>query len=94
MQKNRKGRARAITLRNIPAATERRIVRKAEAEGISLNKAVIRLLGESPLPGKTTARQGPGNDLAKYAGNWSGDEADEFDRHLQQERRIEPMDWQ
>ena len=84
---------KAITLRGIPPRTARRIKEKAEADGISLNKAVLRLLEEGVDSGARAARKGPKNNLARFAGRWSKEEADEFDRYLAEERRIDPAAW-
>ncbi len=85
--------AKAITLRGIPPKTARRIKKKAEAEGISLNKAVLRLLEEGAQLPTRKERQGPKNNIARLAGRWSKEEADAFDRYLAEERRIDPAAW-
>ncbi len=82
----------AITLRNIPPSTARRIAAKASKEGISLNKAVLRLL--EPASEAESSEQKPRTDFSKLAGGWSKEEADEFDRYLAEIRRIDPSDWE
>jgi len=81
----------AITLRNIPPDTARRIAEKATADGISLNKAVIRLLEESST--QSTPPKPERTDFSKLAGGWDAEEADAFDRYLAEMRRIDPADW-
>lgn len=49
----------------------------AHAEGISLNKAAIRLLRKGA--GLETSRQTIGNSLDKYFGTWSQEEYEEFE---------------
>jgi hypothetical protein len=57
-------------------------------EGISVNKATIRLL-EARLrkPVKNT-------DFDEFCGTWSKAEADRFDKALRQMRQIDPADWE
>ena len=82
---------KAITLRNVPPDVARRIERLARAEGISLNKAAIRLLRE-PAVGK--GRQGPPyDDLDALSGTWSAKEADAFDAALREQRKIDRKMW-
>ena len=82
----------AITLRNIPSTTARRIVEKATTDGISLNKAVLRLLEDSSVHSQPTKRKR--TDFSKFGGTWDEEEADAFDRYLAEERRIDPSDWE
>ncbi len=79
--------SKAITLRNIPPKAARRIEQMAKAEGISLNKAVLRLL-QNVEGGSIRKRQQ--SNLAQLSGTWSKEEADAFDRFLAEERSIEP----
>lgn len=81
-----------ITLRNLPPEVARRIRRKAEEEGISLNRAVIELLKEAAgLGGKKKPRVH--HDLDFLIGTWSKEEADAFDKALAEQRRIDPELW-
>ena len=83
---------KAITLRDVPAELARLIRRKAEKEGLSLNKTVVRLLEES-----TGLRQNKQrklyDDLDGLAGSWTRREATEFERALKKQRAIEPDLW-
>jgi hypothetical protein len=82
----------AITLRNIPPDTARRIVEKAATDGISLNKAVLRLLDESAASSHSVKKER--TDFSKLAGGWDAEEADAFDKYLAEIRRIDPADWE
>ena len=80
-----------ITLRQLPDALARLIRRKAESEGLSLNRAVIAVL-EERLVGRprTEPRH---HDLDALAGVWSDAEARAFDRALAAQRAIDPELW-
>jgi plasmid stability protein len=83
---------KAITLRNLPDALSRLIRRKAATEGISLNRAVIRVLEE-----RLGLRQGlpepRHHELDPLAGSWSDAEARTFDATLAAQRAIDPELW-
>lgn len=90
---------KAITLRNLPPELAAAIEQEAERTRSSLNATVIRLLQEAMLPKKPTGGDLPRFlDLDHLAGTWTKDEADEFDRYLEQSRRIDQeltrLEWQ
>lgn len=83
---------KAITLRNLPDAVTRLIRRKAATEGISLNRAVIKVLEErlgvgAPLP------EPQHHELDELAGSWSDEEAQAFHHALAAQRAIDPELW-
>ena len=80
-----------ITLRQLPDALARLIRRKAESEGLSLNRAVIAVL-EERLVGRPPAEP-QHHDLDALAGVWSDAEARAFDRALAAQRAIDPELW-
>jgi hypothetical protein len=85
---------KVITLRNIPPAVARLIEERSARTGMSLNKTVIRLLEErlgvtGPAAGAESYR-----DLDDLAGVWSDEDAREFDRILEEQRRIDPELWE
>jgi len=77
-----------ITLRNLPPEVARVIRKKATTEKTSLNKAVIGLLEESAGGGLKARKK---RDLSRWAGSWTKEEADAFDRNLAEQRQI---DWE
>ena len=77
-----------ISLRNLPKEVEKAILETSRREGISLNKATLRLL-ETQL--RKPARN---SDFEEFCGTWSGAEADAFDSVLGEMRRIDPADWE
>jgi hypothetical protein len=80
----------------MPADLENRIEALAREEGASLAQTVIRLLlratglrdphGHGDAPRRH-------HDLDALAGTWSMEEAEEFDRVLTEQRRIDPDIW-
>ena len=80
---------KAITLRNLPPELAARIEEEAERSGASLNATVIRLLQQAVTPeeGAPTTRRF--RDLDQFAGTWTKEEADEFDKYLAESRRVD-----
>jgi len=76
-----------ITLRNLPPEVEKAILETSRREGISLNKATLRLL-EAQL--RKPARN---SDFEEFCGTWSPAEADAFDAALAEMRHVDPADW-
>lgn len=86
---------KAITVRNIPADVAKAVKEKAKKEGLSLNRAVVRLLeeatGQRKDKPKTPALH---HDLDHLFGVWTKEEADEFDAFLKEHRSIiDPEMW-
>jgi hypothetical protein len=77
-----------ISLRNLPPEVEKAILETSRREGISLNKATIRLL-EAQL-----RRPARNSDFEEFRGAWSSAEADAFDAALAEMRQVEPADWE
>jgi hypothetical protein len=79
-----------ITLRNVPPAVARVVNERAARDGVSLNKAVIRLLEEAL--GVTSAAR-VHHDLDAFIGVWSESEARRIERAVAEGRRVEPEMW-
>jgi phosphopantetheinyl transferase (holo-ACP synthase) len=79
----------AITVRNLPPAVAKAVKEKARREGLSLNKAVVRLLEEATGQ-KPRATH---DDLDHLAGRWSAKEYEVFMAALDEQRRIDPEMW-
>lgn len=84
---------KAITLRNLPAELSRAVHRRAADKGISLNRAVIELLQEALGVGGQPKKRRVYHDLDWMFGTWSKEEADEFDKALAEQRKIDPEVW-
>jgi hypothetical protein len=77
-----------ISLRNLPAEVEKAILETSHREGISLNKATLRLLQASlHKPAKNS-------DFEEFFGTWSTAEANAFDAALAEMREVDPTDWE
>jgi hypothetical protein len=82
----------SISLRNLPPDVEKAILETSQREGISRNKATIRLLQESlrkPAGGFTR-----NSDFDEFFGKWSDAEADEFNAALAEMRKVDLIDWE
>jgi len=77
-----------ISLRNLPKEVEKAILETSHREGISLNKATLRLLGAQ------LHRPAKNSDFEEFCGTWSSVEADAFDAALAGMRQVEPADWE
>lgn len=82
----------AITLRNIPPELQEVIQRRADTDGLSLNKTVIRMLEEAAGQRPATVRE-LHDDLDHLAGTWSDEEAAAFESALVEQRRVDPELW-
>lgn len=77
-----------ISLRNLSAEVEKAILETSHREGISLNKATLRLLEASlRKPAKNL-------DFEEFFGTWDTAEADAFEGALSQMRQVDPADWE
>ena len=75
-----------ISLRNLPKEVEKAIVETSRREGISLNKATLRLLEAQLRKPKRNS------DFEEFSGTWSSAEADAFDAALAAMRKVDPAD--
>jgi hypothetical protein len=82
----------AITLRNIPPKLHDVIQRRADTDGLSLNKTVIRMLEEAAGQRTVTTRE-LHDDLDHLAGTWSDEDAAAFESALVEQRRVDPELW-
>jgi len=82
-----------IALSRLPPELAAQIRAEAERSGASWEDTVVRLLRNALAApaGADTARR---RDLSDLAGTWTQEDADEFDRNLAEQRRIQPQDWQ
>jgi hypothetical protein len=77
-----------ISLRNLPPEVEKAILKTSQREGISLNKATLRLLQAS------LHKPAINTDFDDFIGTWSDAEADAFDAALAEMRKVDPADWE
>ena len=84
-----------LTIRGFDKELARRIRRLARAEGISLNKAVLRLLRRGAgLAEPDQPADVVGTSLDQLIGTWTADEASEFDRAIADLERIDSGLWE
>lgn len=88
---SRRSELKAITLRNIPPDLQKILVEKAECEGLSLNKVVLRMLEEAA--GLSADRFRVHRELDDLAGTWATDEADRFDASIVDQRWVDEEIW-
>ena len=77
-----------ISLRNLPPEVEKAILETSQREGISRNKATLRLLQAS------LHKPAINHDFDDFIGTWSDAEADEFNAALADMRKVDPADWE
>jgi hypothetical protein len=81
-----------ITLRGIAPELERILRRRAAQSRESLNRVVIELLEQATGLTRTPRRESY-HDLDRFSGTWTAEQADEFDRDLAEQRRVETELW-
>jgi hypothetical protein len=82
----------AITLRNIPPQVQDAIRKRADAEGLSLNRTVIQMLEEAAGQ-RASSKPTLHHDLDYLAGTWSDAEATAFETSLAEQRKVDPEIW-
>ncbi len=83
---------KTITLRDCPPKVAREIEMRAKQRHTSLNRAVVGLLEEA-LGHTGGSQKTRHHDMDRFIGKWSKTEADEFDKNLKSQRRIDPKMW-
>ena len=81
----------AITLRNIPPKLQEVIQKRADADGLSLNKTILRMLEEAA--GHRPTGRKLYRDLDHLAGTWSEEQAAAFEAALIEQRAVDPELW-
>jgi hypothetical protein len=81
-----------ISLRNLPPEVEKAILETSSREGISLNKATLRLLQASLR--KPVREPAVNRDFDEFFGKWSDAEADAFNAVLAEMRQVDPAEWE
>jgi len=85
---------RQLTVRGFDDELSSAIQGLAQREGISLNKAALRLLRKGAgLADGTEGRQKIGSSLDHLIGTWTQEQADEFDAALQEFEKIDEEMW-
>ena len=84
---------KAITLRNIPEEVARRIREIADESGLSLNKAVIKLLRQGMETDGDASGPRRHHDLDALAGSWTMEDARAFEKDLNESRIVDEELW-
>jgi len=84
---------KAVTVRKIPPAIARVIDRRARELRTSVNKAVVSLLEEAAGMTGRKQERARHDDLDGLAGSWTREEAEAFDRSLEEIRGLDAEVW-
>ena len=80
-----------FTLRQVPEEVENELRQVASQDGTSLNHTAIAALRKGLGLAPPARRR---RDLSRFAGKWTPEEADEFEKNLQVFGRIDEELWQ
>lgn len=84
---------KTITLRSLPPEVAHRVEEKSRELGLSLNKTVLRLLEERLLGDRKARPPRRHSDLDEVAGALAAESADELDRAIEEQRRVDEDLW-
>jgi len=84
---------KAVTLRQLSPELSDVLRRRASETGRSMNKTIQLVLEETLLPLESPPPRRVYRDLDWMFGSWTKEEADEFDRNLAEQRKIDPEMW-
>jgi len=82
-----------ITLRGLSPKLEKIIKEEAEKRNLSLNRSILTLLEEKLACKEPTAEKAIYHDLDALCGVWLKREANEFERFLSEQRRVDEEMW-
>jgi hypothetical protein len=81
--------AAQYTIRNVPPSVDRALRKRAQAQGRSLNAILLEALASAASVAREPRTY---RDLDHLIGSWVHDP--ETDRALDEQRRVEPGDWE
>lgn len=84
---------KSITIHGIDQPLAELIQSKAQAEGLSINKTVKKLLEEA-LGVKPRPKDSNRDQFEEFNGIWSKSDLAEFDQKTEEFKRVDPRDWQ
>ena len=84
---------KSITIHGIDDPLAELLKSRAQAEGLSVNKTVKKILEES-LGVKPRSKGNHRSDFEEFCGIWSKSELDEFQENTKDLRKINREDWQ
>lgn len=83
---------KSITIHNLDSRLAALIERRAKEEGVSMNKLVKRLLAQA-LGLSAQPKQDGRKQFEDLFGSWSKADFEEFEKHTEDLRTIDPEDW-
>lgn len=83
------GAMKHLTIRNVPEDLHEELLREKTRRGSSLNQTVIDLLRQ-----RLGVSGGYSNGLRRFAGTWSEDEFQEFEKARREFENVDPELWQ
>jgi hypothetical protein len=81
---------RHLTIRNVPDELARRLEEEKHVRGRSLNQTVLDLLAQATGLTSSGARS---NGLARFAGTWTQEEFEEFERAIAPFEEVDEELW-
>jgi len=82
-----------LTIRGFDGELLRRLKVLADSEGLSMNQAALKLMRRGAGLERGGKSFAIGDAINKYAGVWTGDEAQEFDDAIRPFGQIDPDMW-
>ena len=82
-----------LTLRNLPPEVIQAVKRRARNKRTSATRAVIEMLEEAAGVARSGRRRQAHHDLDDLFGSLSRREADELEKAVRDQRRIDPEQW-
>ena len=83
---------KSITIHGIDDPLGKLIKSKAEAEGLSVNKTIKRILEQS-LGVEPKDKEGNRAHFEEFCGLWSGSDLEEFETATGEFRQVNPEEW-
>ena len=83
---------KSITIHGLEDRLSERIREKARQQGLSLNKTIKKLLAEA-LGMEEQAPRDRREQFLDLFGIWTKEEAEEFNKSLEETRKLDPEDW-
>ncbi len=84
---------KSITIHNLDDALQALITERAQAEGLSLNKTIKKLLSQA-LGLDPNDNGDPKADFTEFSSLWSKADCKQFEERTKEFRQVDAQDWQ